>query len=30
MAKSWIPHIRIISPAGLQNEMEEELAGYIS
>jgi len=30
IVRYWIPHIRIISPAGLQDEMEEELAGYIS
>lgn len=25
----WIPHIRIISPEELQDEMEQELAGYL-
>jgi len=30
IVRYWIPHIRIISPAGLQDEMEEELAAYIS
>lgn len=30
IVRYWIPHIRIISPAGLQNEMEKELADYIS
>jgi len=30
IVRYWIPHIRIISPEGLQDEMETELAGYIS
>ena len=30
IVRYWIPHIRIISPTGLQDEMEEELAAYIS
>jgi len=29
IVRYWIPHIRIISPAGLQEELETELAGYI-
>jgi len=29
IVRYWIPHIRIISPAGLQDELEENLAGYI-
>jgi len=30
IARYWIPHIRIISPAGLQEELEKDLASYIS
>ena len=29
IVRYWIPHIRIISPEGLQGEMEQELAGYL-
>ena len=29
IVRYWIPHIRIISPEGLQAEMEQELAGYL-
>ena len=29
IVRYWIPHIRIISPEGLQAEMETELASYI-
>lgn len=29
IVRYWIPHIRIISPEGLQDEMELELRGYI-
>ncbi|MDP3978803.1 MAG: WYL domain-containing protein [Pseudomonas sp.] len=30
IVRYWIPHIRIISPEGLQAELENELAGYLS
>jgi hypothetical protein len=29
IVRYWIPHIRIISPEGLQAEMEKELAEYL-
>ena len=29
IVRYWIPHIRIISPEELQDEMEQELAGYL-
>lgn len=29
IVRYWIPHIRIISPEGLQSEMEKELRGYL-
>lgn len=29
IVRYWIPHIRIISPEGLQGEMERELQGYL-
>jgi hypothetical protein len=29
IVRYWIPHIRIISPEGLQVEMEQELAEYL-
>ncbi len=29
VVRYWIPHIRIISPEGLQGEMEQELARYL-
>jgi predicted DNA-binding transcriptional regulator YafY len=29
IVRYWIPHIRIISPEGLQGEMERELLGYL-
>ena len=29
IVRYWIPHIRIISPEGLQEEMERELLGYV-
>ncbi len=29
IVRYWIPHIRIISPEGLQAEMESELAEYL-
>jgi predicted DNA-binding transcriptional regulator YafY len=29
IVRSWIPHIRILSPEGLQAEMERELRGYL-
>ncbi len=29
IVRYWIPHIRIISPEGLQGEMERELATYL-
>jgi len=29
IVRYWIPHIRIISPEGLQAEMEQELRGYL-
>jgi len=29
IVRYWIPHIRIISPEGLQGEMEKELRGYL-
>lgn len=29
IVRYWIPHIRIISPEGLQGEMEQELRNYI-
>jgi len=30
IVRYWIPHIRIISPEGLQEELEAELLGYLS
>ena len=30
IVRYWIPHIRIISPDGLQHALDEELVGYIS
>jgi len=30
IVRYWIPHIRIISPDGLQQDLDAELAGYIS
>lgn len=27
--RQWIPHIRIISPEGLQGEMEREIRSYL-
>ncbi|MEY4109688.1 MAG: hypothetical protein RLZZ46_42 [Bacteroidota bacterium] len=30
IVRYWIPHIRIISPDGLQVEMEKELRGYLN
>ena len=29
IVRYWIPHIRIISPEGLQKEMEQEMRDYI-
>jgi hypothetical protein len=29
IVRYWIPHIRIISPEGLQEEMERELRGHV-
>ncbi len=29
IVRYWIPHIRIISPEGLQDEMENEISGYL-
>lgn len=29
IVRYWIPHIRIISPEGIQDEMEKELRGYL-
>jgi predicted DNA-binding transcriptional regulator YafY len=29
IVRYWIPHIRIISPEGLQSEMEQELVSYL-
>jgi predicted DNA-binding transcriptional regulator YafY len=29
IVRYWIPHIRIISPEGLQDEMEREIAAYL-
>jgi predicted DNA-binding transcriptional regulator YafY len=29
IVRYWIPHIRIISPEGLQAEMERDLSGYV-
>lgn len=29
IVRYWIPHIRIISPEGLQNELEQALTGYL-
>lgn len=29
IVRYWIPHIRIISPEGLQDELERELRGYV-
>jgi len=29
IVRYWIPHIRIISPEGLQEELERELRGYV-
>jgi len=29
IVRYWIPHIRVISPEGLQAEMEQELRGYL-
>ena len=30
IVRYWIPHIRIISPEGLQTEMESEIAAYLT
>lgn len=30
IVRYWIPHLRIISPEGLQGQMEREMAAYIS
>lgn len=30
IVRYWIPHIRIISPEGLQGELERELTGYVN
>ena len=30
IVRYWIPHIRVISPEGLQDEMEAELKRYLS
>jgi predicted DNA-binding transcriptional regulator YafY len=30
IARYWIPHIRIISPEGLQEELEAQLMGYLA
>jgi hypothetical protein len=30
IVRYWIPHIRIISPDGLQVEMEKELREYLN
>jgi len=29
IVRYWIPHIRIISPEGLQAEMETEITSYL-
>ena len=29
IVRYWIPHVRIISPEGLQAEMEAELSAYL-
>lgn len=29
IVRYWIPHIRIISPEGLQAEMEKDIRGYL-
>ena len=29
IVRYWIPHIRIISPEGLQEELDQELKGYV-
>ena len=29
IVRYWIPHIRIISPEGLQTDMEKDLRGYL-
>ena len=29
IVRYWIPHLRIISPEGLQGELEQELARYV-
>ena len=29
IVRYWIPHIRVISPEGMQNEMESGLAEYL-
>lgn len=29
IVRYWIPHIRIISPEGLQAEMESEISSYL-
>lgn len=29
LVRYWIPHVRIVKPAELQNELEEELKGYV-
>ncbi|MEO8417817.1 MAG: WYL domain-containing protein, partial [Methylophilaceae bacterium] len=29
IVRYWIPHIRIISPEGLQDELDRELKGYV-
>ena len=30
IVRYWIPHIRIISPETLQDEMEKEIRGYLA
>lgn len=30
IVRYWIPHVRIISPEGLQGDLEQELRGYIA
>jgi hypothetical protein len=29
LVRYWIPHVRIVKPAELQDELEEELKGYV-
>ena len=29
IVRYWIPHVRIISPEGLQDELDQELKGYV-